>query len=510
MGSWFIHELIGGALTKSSREIMEILEAYDATECAWSAAKLARVDAKTIARYVQVRDAGGDPFAPVRRVRLIDPFMENVEQMVDLSECQVRADVVHDKLVAMGFAGDERSTRRAVAELKELWRDGHRRKYRPWVPEIGLWLQFDWGEGPRINGRRTNLFCAWLAWSRFRVILPTWDRTMGTLVSCLDATLRQVGGAPTYLLTDNEKTVTIEHVAGVAVRHPEMVAVGRHYGCVLHTCVPYDPQSKGGAESTVKVAKRDLVPTSANLLGQYDGFADLAQACAAVTAELNGRVHRETGRAPIDMLAEERARLHVLPVQAHTAALGEPRAVGDDQTIRWGSVRYSTPDGYQGKEVWCRVVGEELVIVARTPLGLSEIWRHQLSTPGNPRILDEHYPGHPAGNGPRAPRPKPRTAGEVAFLDLGPGAERWLIEAAAVGAQRVRSKMAHAVELAAVVGVVQIDAALMLAAIAGRFDDGALVSISDHLAGGRPQLELVRADEEHSAQPGTSAWEELA
>jgi len=226
---------------------------------------------------------------------------------------------------------------------------------------------------------------------------------------------------------------------------------------------------------------------------------------------LNGRVHRETSRAPIDMLAQERPRLHVLPAEAHTTALGETRGVGDDQTIRWGSVRYSTPDGYQGKEVWCRVVGEELVIVARTPLGLREIWRHQLSTPGNPRILDEHYPGHPGGNGPRAPRPKPRTAGDVAFLALGAGAERWLVEAAAaVGAQRIRTKMASAVELAAVVGTAQIDAALILAATAGRFDDAALVSISDHVTAGRPQLELVRADEQHSAQPGTSAWEALA
>ena len=254
---------------------MEILEAYDSTKCPWSAAKLAGVDAKTVARYVEVRDAGGDPYSRTRRPRLIDAFMVNVEQMVDLSKCGVRADVVHERLVAMGFTGDERSTRRAVAECKQSWRDGHRRKYRPWVPEPGMWLQFDWGEGPRIAGRRTNLFCAWLAWSRFRVVLPTWDRTMGTLVSCLDATLRAVGGAPTYLLTDNEKTVTVEHVAGVAVRHPEMVAVGRHYGCVLHTCVPYDPESKGGAESTVKVAKRDLVPTTANLLEQYASFTDL-------------------------------------------------------------------------------------------------------------------------------------------------------------------------------------------------------------------------------------------
>jgi transposase len=34
---------------------------------------------------------------------------------------------------------------------------------------------------------------------------------------------------PTYWLTDNERTVTIDHVAGVAVRHPLIVEVGHHY-----------------------------------------------------------------------------------------------------------------------------------------------------------------------------------------------------------------------------------------------------------------------------------------
>ena len=108
-----------------------------------------------------------------------------------------------------------------------------------------------------------------------------------------------------------------------------------------------------------------------------------------------------------DMLAEEAAHLHVLPTEAHTSALGETRVVGDDQTVRFGSMRYSTPDGHQGSEVWCRVVGEELAIVGRGAKGLSEIARHRLSTPGNPQILDEHYPRHPGGNGPRPPRIAP-------------------------------------------------------------------------------------------------------
>ena len=173
-------------------------------------------------------------------------------------------------------------------------------------------------------------------------------------------------------------------------------------------------------------------------------------------------------------------------------------------------MRYSTPDGHQGSEVWCRVVGDELVIVADGgERGLVEVVRHELSTPGHPRILDDHYPHHPAGNGPRAPQPKPRSDAERAFLGLGDGAERWLIEAAAVGAQRVRSKMARAVELAALVGVDAVDDALGLAAMAGRFADGDLASILEHLATGHASLDVVVADQAHSAQTGTAAWKDL-
>ncbi|HEX2187186.1 MAG TPA: hypothetical protein VHN78_16965 [Chloroflexota bacterium] len=180
-----------------------------------------------------------------------------------------------------------------------------------------------------------------------------------------------------------------------------------------------------------------------------------------------------------------------------------------DQTISWGGVRYSTPPGWRGQSVWCRTQGEELVICGRGPHGLEEVCRHRLSTPGNPRIADEHYPDHPGGRHVHAPKPKPRTPEEVAFLQLGEGAHRWLVEAGAAGTARVRSKMAQAVELARALGAERVDQALGLAAIAGRFGDGDLASILDHLAAaGRPD-ELVIAGETHSVQPGTGGWERL-
>lgn len=493
-------------MSKSDREIMEILEAFDLTRCPWSAAQLVGCDPKTVARYAARRDAGGEVSSPRRRPRAIDAFLPKIEELVEKSEGKVRADVVHRRLVAMGFTGVDRTTRRAVAEVKRAWKAGRRRVYRPWVPEPGMWLQFDWGEGPRVDGRRTQLFCAWLAWSRFRVVIPTWDQTLGSLVASLDAVLRCLGGVPTYVLTDNAKTVTVEHVAGVAVRHPEIVAAGRHYGSTVLSCVPFDPESKGGVESTVKIAKADLVPTSANLAEAYSSFAELAADCEQWCARVNARIHRETGAAPIARLAAEQAHLHVLPVEAHSAALGEDRRVDDDQTIRFGSVRYSTPPGHVGQRVWCRVVGDELAVVGTTSAGLAEIARHRLSTPGRPQILDAHYPDHPDGRSVHQPRPRAQTPAEEAFLALGPGAHRWLIEAAAAGTSRVRRKMGHAVELAAALGAAPVDDALGLAAMAGRFGDEDLDSICDHRAAAGPAHDVVLPDETYSAQPGTSGW----
>lgn len=301
--------------------------------------------------------------------------------------------------------------------------------------------------------------------------------------------------------------MTIDRVAGVPVRHPDIVAAGRHYGCKVETCEPFDPESKGGSEHTVKIAKADLVPTTANLLPAYSSLAELSDACFQWCERVNARVHRETGATPVERLAVERQHLHVLPLEPHAIALGEERLVETDQTIRFGSVRYSTPDGHQASKVWVRVAGEDLVITGRTSAGLAEIARHELSTPGNPRIVDAHYPHHPGGNLPRPPKVRARTPEEVAFLALGEGARRWLVEAAATGVTRIRVKMARAVELAAVLGADRVDEALGLAAIAGRFAEADLAAICDHLAARGPADDVVRADENHSVQPGTRGWE---
>ena len=150
---------------KSAEEIMEILQAFDLTGSFRDAAELAGCSHHTVARYVAAREAGRlVPGAPVVRGSVIDEYLPKVEEWVEASKGKIRADVAHETLVAMGFPGSERPTRRAVATVTAAWRAGHRRVHRPWVPEPGLWAQYDFGDGPMIGGARTWLFCFWLAW----------------------------------------------------------------------------------------------------------------------------------------------------------------------------------------------------------------------------------------------------------------------------------------------------------------------------------------------------------
>jgi hypothetical protein len=133
---------------------MEILEAYDLVGTYRGAAELAGCDHHTVKHYVQRRAAGLPPDADLERPSIIDPYRAKIEELVERSNGKIRADVVHDRLVAMGFEGTDRTTRRAVEQAKDAYAAGRRRVYRPWITEPGV-VAVRLGHRPRSrDGRR--------------------------------------------------------------------------------------------------------------------------------------------------------------------------------------------------------------------------------------------------------------------------------------------------------------------------------------------------------------------
>jgi hypothetical protein len=72
--------------------------------------------ARAVVRRAQGLQAGDQP--PVGS-KLANAYIDKVDGWVTRSGGRIRADVVHEKLVAMGYVGSERTTARVVAALKK-------------------------------------------------------------------------------------------------------------------------------------------------------------------------------------------------------------------------------------------------------------------------------------------------------------------------------------------------------------------------------------------------------
>jgi len=154
---------------------MEILNAYDLTGSYRAAAELCGCSQHTVKKAVEDRNAGLPPAR--RRARMIDGWRDVLEGWVADSKGKIRGDKAHERLLKLGYTGTDRTTRRALAEIKAQWRLGNTRVHRPWITEPGLWLQYDFGDGPIVDGRKVVLLVAWLAWCRYRIVIPLRDRT---------------------------------------------------------------------------------------------------------------------------------------------------------------------------------------------------------------------------------------------------------------------------------------------------------------------------------------------
>lgn len=491
---------------------MEILEAYDLVGTYAGAAALLGCSHHTVERHVNARDAGRPIAVRQARPRLTDPFEGKIAEWVEKSDGKIRGDKIHEKLLLLGYTGSRRTTSYAVKRAKTKYRAQTVRVHKPWIVEPGSWVQYDFGDGPMIDGKKTVLFVAWLAWSRFRVVTPLRDRSMPQVLSALDHLFRVIGGVPTYVLSDNERTLTTGHVAGLPVRNRQIVEFGHYYGTVFHSCVPFDPQTKGGVERSVQVAKADLVPTDVNLLEEYVSFAELEAACERFTTDVNERPHSVTRRAPSEMLKEEQTALHRVPTHPYTVTLGLARKVpANTPMVSFEHAQYSVPYTLLGQTVWVRkqtITGDEMIVISHvTDTGPIEVARHAPTTAGRPAITDTHFPID-AGDTVLSRSIRPVTKVETEFVELGDGARAWLRAATAQGVGRITYKMGVALTLAKATNADTMDRVLDLAAKFHRFQVEDFDSILASLRAAPPEHDThATVESVSSLAQGTTPWE---
>jgi len=445
---------------------MNIVDAYRRTGSYRAAAAICGVNHKTVRRVVERSRRGRfERAAAPRPPRNTDVVIGLIEERVRQTDGRISAKRLLPEARAAGYEGSARNFRRAVAGAKASWRR-RRRLFRPWVPRPGEHLVIDWGTEGGLQ-----IFCAVLAWSRFRFVRFATDQRRPTTLRLLAECFEAAGGVPAVVLSDRMACLKATTVAGLVVPHPDYVRFAAHYGFRPDFCEPEDPESKGMVESLVGYAKADLVVG----LGPFADVAAANEAAPGWCEEVNGRLHSEIRAVPSERLEQERELLHPLPRLRPAISAGVERKVDRLSTVRFGSARYSVPATLVGTRVRVLVEGREVTVFAAS----REVARHPLVAPGEVSIEDEHY-GGPRTRPVRAVRP--RSAAERAFVELGPAAEDFLRAAAAAGTPRLASEIEAINRLAAAWGSGAVSGAIGRALAFRRFTCADVASILE--AGG--------------------------
>ena len=442
---------------------MDMHAAYQEVGSFRAAAEICGTTDKTVKRAVaraRVAETTGADGATV--AHNYDPVVSIIAERVARTGGRISAKRLLPVVRAAGYSGSARNLRRAVADAKATWRIDHHRGRRPGVWAPGDMLVFDWGEiGPLF------VFCAVLAWSRFRFVYFADNLGAETTMAALAQCMETIGGVPKTLLTDRMGCLKGGTVAGLVIPTPDYVRFVTHYGTRPDFCQGADPESKGIVENLVGYVKSDL------MIPEELSVADLAHANekgVAWCTEVNAQVHSEIAAVPADRLVTERDLLGDLP--SLRARIGKVvlRKVDRLSCVRFGSARYSVPMYHIGRQVELVVANGTVTIVFLGEI----IATHDLVAPGETAVCDDHY-GGPRPEPTRAVRPK--TAAEVAFCALGPAAEAFIKGAAARGVTTLAADLVELCDLEAAHGKEVLVAALGRAVEFGRFRAGDVRSI---------------------------------
>lgn len=452
---------------------MDIISAYREVGSYRGAAAMCGTTHKTVRRVIEAHQSSsrGEPPVPrAERGRNYDSVAQLVAEKVNATAGKISAKRLLPAARAAGYEGSDRNFRRLVADAKRQWRIGQARAAgrRPAIWTPGEVLAIDWGT-ELVAGRRVHVFCAVLAWSRYRFVRFAPDEQQTTTLGLLAECFEELGGVPTTVLADRMACLKGNVVANVVVPAPDYVRFASHYRFRPDFCHAADPESKGIVENLVGYAKDDLLtPLALEEDPWAGGYAGLNARAKAWGGEVNGRRHSEIHAVPDERLDSERDLLGELPsLRLEVGPAPITRKVDKLSCIRFGSARYSVPNALIGRVVTVLVDERDRILRVIEPITGQIHAEHGLVAPGEVSIDDAHY------DRPRPATPhrgaRPRTPAEREFLALGPVAEQFLVGAAAAGVTKLNTEIGVLLTLAAAHGHEALVAALERAVAFGRW-----------------------------------------
>lgn len=220
----------------------------------------------------------------------------------------------------------------------------------------GHQVQVDWKEDMKLRTKDGqvivfNVYTATLGFSRKHYFIYSATKTEQDFIRCTNELLKQIGGAPEEILTDNMSAiVSISGGDGKRRKHPNIMQWEKDAGIKIRLCKPRSPETKGKDESANRFLARVLAYD-----GEVESVDDVIRIIKTVQNDANDKVNPEIGMPPESLFqAKEKQALRPLPNMSLLDSYfdgGMTHKVPNTMLVPFLGKQYSVPAEYVGKSV---------------------------------------------------------------------------------------------------------------------------------------------------------------
>jgi transposase len=351
------------------------------------------------------------------RGSLIDPYrgwlLAKLEQYPELTAARLL-----QMLRERQYSGGYSVVKQCIRELRPRVLPAHfTMEFAP-----GECAQADWGcwRSAAVPGgrRRLSFFVMVLCHSRMLYAEFFYGEAMEHWLAAHRHAFEFFGVVPGKVMVDNLKTAVIRPAIGdqPAVYNAQYLDFAGHYGFKPWACAPKKPNQEGRVENGVGYVRTSF------LAGREPAAVEAMNPALAHWRDTvaNVRIHKTTGRRPVDLFAEaDRAAMKPLPAGPHPCTVEKTVSATSRFRIAVDTNRYSVPAPFASQRLTLRLTADRVSVYDR---------EHQL-------IAD-----HPRSYGHRQPVVNPDHERDLVlrtrhardqhqlsrFLTLGPAADAYL------------------------------------------------------------------------------------
>jgi transposase len=198
-------------------------------------------------------------------------------------------------------------------------------------------IDFTGGESEKIT-----FFSFILNYSRRQWIEVVEDKSRETLLRALINAFVYLDGVPREVKSDNQKACVDRWELGKPVFNKTYLGFATHYRFIPLTIHPGKPKENLKIERPFWYLEKSFLNGR-----EFRDKEDLKVQLQSWLSQYNDeRIHRTTGRKPIELYGEELAFLQPLPVVGYDTSVIEYRVVNNESAIQWEGYYYIVPKGY--------------------------------------------------------------------------------------------------------------------------------------------------------------------